>query len=136
MLSQRVYGYVHDQDGAPIANETVLFTSMSNDSTMSGKSYTTITNSAGYYQVNMTYGQLKAHVDKQGYIPVDDSISLNQSEVLLYNFTLAQQDQTVTPNATTTAGGSTDNTIMYVVLGIVNLVALLLIGFIVLRTRK
>ncbi len=135
VLSQRVYGYVHDSDGKPVANETVLFTSMRNDSTVFGKPYTATTNNAGYYQINMTYGPFTAHVDKQGYVPADDNISLNKSEVRLYNFTLAKQALPA-PSDTIVPNGTTDNTTMYIVLAIVNIAALLLIGFVFWRTRK
>jgi hypothetical protein len=132
VLSQRVYGYVLDASGKPMANETIAFTSMRNDSAVFGKTYTAVTNDSGYYKLNLTYGPFIIQLDKPGYADVDENITLQKSEVRLYNVTLAKasgQNVLASPEA------SSDLTV-YIVLGILNAAAILLIVFVFWRARK
>lgn len=134
VLSQRIYGYVLDSSGKPVANETIAFTSMRNDSLVFGKTYMTVTSDDGYYQLNLTYGPFKIHLDKPGYDDVDDNITLQKSEARLYNVTLgkselAGQNMMASPEII-------DDQAIYIVLGILNAAAVLLIIFVFWRARK
>jgi hypothetical protein len=133
VLSQRVQGYVHGSDGKPVANETIAFTCMRNESSVLGRAYTAMTNSSGYYQLNLTYGPFKVHLDKEGYQPIDDSITLQKSEVRVYNVTISPVE-VATQNLL--AGPALDNGLIYILLGVVNVMAVLLIAFVFMRARK
>jgi hypothetical protein len=133
VLSQRVQGYVHGSDGKPVANETIAFTCMRNDTSVLGRAYTAMTNSSGYYQLNLTYGPFKVHLDKEGYKPIDDSITLQKSEVRVYNVTMSPVE-VATQNLL--AGPALDNGLIYILLGVVNVLAVLLIAFVFMRARK
>lgn len=133
VLSQRVQGYVHGSDGKPVANETIAFTCMRNESSVLGRAYTAMTNSSGYYQLNLTYGPFKVHLDKEGYRPIDDSITLQKSEVRVYNVTMSPVE-VATQNLL--AGPALDNGLIYILLGVVNVMAVLLIAFVFMRARK
>jgi hypothetical protein len=133
VLSQRVQGYVHGSDGKPVANETIAFTCMRNESSVLGRAYTAMTNSSGYYQLNLTYGPFKVHLDKEGYQPIDDSITLQKSEVRVYNVTMSPVE-VATQNLL--AGPALDNGLIYILLGVVNVLAVLLIAFVFMRARK
>jgi hypothetical protein len=133
VLSQRVQGYVHGSDGKPVANETIAFTCMRNDTSVLGRAYTAMTNSSGYYQLNLTYGPFKVHLDKEGYKPIDDSITLQKSEVRVYNVTMSPVE-VATQNLL--AGPALDNGLIYILLGVMNVLAVLLIAFIFMRARK
>lgn len=133
VLSQRVQGYVHGSDGKPVANETIAFTCMRNESSVLGRAYTAMTNSSGYYQLNLTYGPFKVHLDKEGYQPIDDSITLQKSEVRVYNVTMSPVE-VATQNLL--AGPALDNGLIYILLGVVNVMAVLLIAFVFMRARK
>jgi hypothetical protein len=134
VLSQRVHGYVLDTGGKAVANETIAFTSMRSDSSVFGKTYTTVTNDSGYYRLNLTYGPFKIHLDRPGYADVDENITLQKSEMRLYNVTLAKaaapaQNVLASPEVTG------DHTI-YIILGILNTAAILSIVFVFWRTKK
>jgi len=132
VLSQRAYGYVLDTSGNPKANQTIAFTSMRNDSSVFGKTYTTATNDDGYYQLNLTYGLFKIHL--QGYDDLDDNITLQKSEARLYNVSLAKS---VAPAQNVMASpGVTGDQAVYIVLGILNVAAILSIVFMFWRARK
>jgi hypothetical protein len=134
VLLQRVYGYVLDTSGKPVANETIAFTSMRNDSSVFGKTYTAVTNNSGYYKLNLTYGPFNIHLDRPGYADVDGNITLQKSEVRLYNVTLAKAGAPA-QNIMASQGVTGDQTI-YLILGILNAAAVLLIIFVLWRARK
>jgi len=129
--AQRVYGYVVDASGMPVGNETITFTS--NDSTK--VPYLAMTNASGFYQLNLTYGPLKVHLDRQGYQKVDNSITLQKNEVRLYNVTMVKAITPVTQNEPADSGAA-DNGLKYVILAVANIAAILAIGFVFWRARK
>lgn len=134
VLSQRVYGYVLDASGKPVANETIAFISMRNDSYVFGKTYTAVTDDNGYYKLNLTYGPFSIHLDRPGYADVDENITLLKNEVRLYNVTLARsgvagQNMMASPEII-------DDQAIYIVLGILNAAAVLVIIFVFWRARK
>jgi len=131
-LSQQVCGYVLDASGKPVANETIAFTSMRNDSSVFGKTYTAVTDGAGYYKLNLTYGPFSIHLDMPGYTDVNANITLQKSEARSYNVTLAKIP---VQNAMASPVVASDQTI-YIVLGILNAAAIILIVFVFWRARK
>ncbi len=63
-LNQHVHGYVTDTRGKPMAYQTIVFSSLRNDSPfIYGKIYEGKTDDAGYYDVNVTYGPMEVSVD-------------------------------------------------------------------------
>lgn len=141
VTSEHIQGYVTDGDGAPIGNETVMFTCMRNDSVVYHEQFVNTTNSSGFYQLNVTYGPFDVHIDRPGYQSVDDTITLQKGESRLYNLTMAivVQVPSATPNTTqnvVTSPQGSDNSFIYIALGIVNALAILLVAFIFIRARK
>lgn len=132
--AQRISGYVLDPTGKPVAGQTIAFTALRNDTAVFGKTYTTRTDGAGYYVLNMTYGPFKIYQERAGYAIVGDNITLQKNEVKLYNITLAEAGS-ATPEATVSPAAP-DRGAIYAVLGVVNAAAILLIALVVLRTRK
>ncbi len=133
-LSQQVYGYVLDTGGKPVANETIAFTYVGNDSSAFGKTYTALTDDAGFYQLNLTYGLFSVHLDRPGYGGVKESFTLQKGEVRPYNVTLEKalapaQSALASPQA---AGDPA----VYVVLAALNGAALLLVAFVFWRAKK
>ncbi|HTY92121.1 MAG TPA: carboxypeptidase regulatory-like domain-containing protein [Methanocella sp.] len=142
VTSENAHGYVTDAGGKPIANQTITFTCMRNDSAVLGKIYTATTNSSGFYSLNLTYGLFKVQIHSPGYADLLDSITLQKGELRLYNITLANAETvTATPiqNMTQNVAANpeaADNSLIYMALGAVNVLAILLIAFIFLRVRK
>lgn len=142
--SGSIKGYVTDAGGKPLANRSIIFTCTRNDSAAFGMVYSAMTDNSGFYKVNLTYGPFDVKLDRQGYKPMADSITLQKSEALIYNITLVKADEvTVTPSATSAANQNvaispeaTNNSTIYIVLGVVNVLAILLIAFVFLRVKK
>lgn len=134
VLSQRVYGYVLDASGKLVANETIAFISMRNDSYVFGKTYTAVTDDNGYYKLNLTYGPFSIHLDRPGYADVDENITLLKNEVRLYNVTLGKAG--VPAQNTLASPEVTGDQTIYIVLGILNAAAILSIVFVFWRARK
>jgi hypothetical protein len=88
ILEQAVYGYVVDHHGTPMANETVTFTALRNDSPVLGTVYEAVTNETGQYSVMVTYGALEVKCDKPEYEGYGDTITLARSQSLPLNVTL------------------------------------------------
>lgn len=135
VTSERVQGYVYEPGGKPAANETIIFMCMRNDSAVMGKVYSAKTNGSGFYRVNLTYGLFKVQVDRDGYKPLDNSITLQKGETRLYNVTLATPDVAIKQDLLT-GPEVEDNSMIYIALGVVNVLAILLIIFIFWRARK
>jgi hypothetical protein len=136
VLSQRVSGHVLDANGKPVANETIAFTCMRNDSSVFGKTYTAVTDGAGYYKLDLTYGLFNVHLDRQGYTDVDESITLQKNEVRQYNVTLTEAG-VVAPSQNILSGpGVAVNQTIYAVLGLVNAAAIMSLVLVFWRARK
>lgn len=88
ILEQSVHGYVVDQHGRPMANETVSFTALRNDSPVQGTVYTAVTDEAGQYSANVTYGPLKVVSEKPEYAGLDDVITVVRGQPVFLNVTL------------------------------------------------
>lgn len=128
-----------------MGNQTLIFTCLRNDTAVYDRDYVAMTDAAGYYHINVTYGPYNAHVERQGYQTLDDdSLVLQQGANYSYNVSLrpvvvsptAGANLTQAVVATPGSQASSDNTMIYVVLGIVNVLALLLIAFVIIRARK
>jgi hypothetical protein len=132
--AQRVSGYVTEAGGKPIANETIAFTCLRNDTTVFGKSYTAMTNASGFYQLNLTYGPFDVHIARDGFITIDNNITLQKSESRAYNVTMLPVQ--LAANTMTAGPDAIDDNVLYIALGVVNLAALALLGFVFLRTKK
>lgn len=133
-LAQQVYGHVLYTGGKPVANEIIAFTYVGNDSSEFGKTYTATTDNAGFYKLNLTYGLFSVQLDRPGYEDVKDSITLQKGEVRPYDVTLVEapaptQNARAVPQV---AGGQA----VYIVLGILNAAAIILIAFMFWRTKK
>lgn len=135
VTSERVYGYVKDASGLPLGNETLVFTCMRNDSAVLGKPYTAKTNTSGYYSVNLTYGLFTVYLDHEGYVTVNNTLTIDKGQLRFYNIILTKSEPPATQNMLS-GSGMADDTIVYAVLGIVNVLAVLLIVLIFWRTRK
>jgi hypothetical protein len=134
-LTQRIRGYVTDSRGKPMAYQTITFTSLRNDSSVVyGKVYEGTTDDTGYYDVNVTYGLISAHVDRVGYPAWEDNFTVNRKELKYYNVTLnatsletamaqkAQQEYT--------------RDMMYIVLGAFNLLAIAVVLIVFRKSKK
>lgn len=88
ILEQTVYGYIVDQHGTPMSNETVSFTALRNDSVVYGTAYKAMTNETGQYSVKVTYGSLSVESEKPEYAGFNDTISLVRNQSLFLNVTL------------------------------------------------
>ncbi len=131
----RVYGYAMDLSGKPIANVTIIFTCMRNDSAVFNKSYITTTNNSGYYYLDLPYGQFSVHAGGQGYPGVDDNITLQKNETRAYNVTLSREGSLPAQDALASPQAGGDRA-TYIVLGVLNAVALLAIALVFWRTKK
>ena len=130
-IAQRIYGYVFDPDGNPIPNQTITFVPATG-----GMPLLAATDGSGFYLLNLSTGTFTAHLIRSGYDVIDNTIILNNSQVLEYNFTFA--DPTPAPSTMLPSTGSSDagSSTIYAVLATVNVAALLLIAFVFWRTRK
>ncbi|WP_230739232.1 peptidase MA family metallohydrolase [Methanooceanicella nereidis] len=88
LLEQKIYGYVIDHNGNTIPNQTVSFTSEREGSPVKGTVYTVMADGSGYYEVDVTYGPIKAFAEKQGYESANKEVMLDRGESLLFNITL------------------------------------------------
>ncbi len=88
ILEQSVRGHVVDQHGRPMANETVSFTALRNDSPVQGTVYTAVTDEAGQYSVNVTYGPLTVLSEKPEYAGFNDTITVVRGRSMFLNVTL------------------------------------------------
>jgi hypothetical protein len=88
ILEQSVQGYINDHHGRPMANETVSFTALRNGSPVLGTVYTAVTDEAGQYSVNVTYGPLKAISEKYEYAGFNDTITVVRGKSMFLNVTL------------------------------------------------
>ncbi|WP_128860095.1 peptidase MA family metallohydrolase [Methanocella paludicola] len=88
ILEQSVHGYVVDHHGRPMANETVSFTALRNDSPVQGTVYTAVTGEAGQYSANVTYGPLKVVSEKPEYAGFNDTITVDRGRSMFLNVTL------------------------------------------------
>ena len=88
ILEQTVYGYIADQHGSPMPNETVSFTVLRNDSPVEGTVYTTTTNESGQYSIKVTYGPLKVESEKTEYSGFNATITLARNQSMFLNVTL------------------------------------------------
>jgi hypothetical protein len=118
-----------------MAYQTITFTSLRNDSSVVyGKVYEGTTDDTGYYDVNVTYGLISAHVDRVGYPAWEDNFTVNRKELKYYNVTLnatsletamaqkAQQEYT--------------RDMMYIVLGAFNLLAIAVVLIVFRKSKK
>jgi hypothetical protein len=129
-IAQRIDGYVLDPDGNPVSNQSISFIPSSG-----GQPLLATTDGSGFYLLNLSSGTFTAHLSEPGYATINDVVTLNNSQVLEYNFTLA--DPTPVPSTVLPANsGNTDNGTIYVALAAVNAIALVLIAFVFWRTRK
>ncbi len=135
IVNQHVRGYVMDTSGIPMADQNVVFSSLRNDSpVVYGKIYQGRTDDNGYYDVNVTYGPLEVSVDRTGYPSWDDTISLNRTQYKVYNVTL--NGSALQSSITQKADNEYAKEMMYIVLGLLNLLAILVIVIIILKTKK
>jgi len=88
ILEQSVHGYINDQHGRPMAGETVSFTALRNDSPVQGTVYTAVTDEAGQYSVNVTYGPLKVISERPEYAGFSDTITVVRGRSTFLNVTL------------------------------------------------
>jgi hypothetical protein len=88
ILEQSVHGYVVDHHGRPMPNETVSFTAMRNDSPVLGTAYTAVTDEAGQYSVNVTYGPLETISEKPEYAGFNATITVVRGKSMFLNVTL------------------------------------------------
>jgi hypothetical protein len=134
-LNQHVRGYVTDTRGSPIAYQTIVFSSLRNDSpVVYGKLYQGETDATGYYDVNVTYGLMEVNVDRIGYPLWNDNISVNRKEYKNYNVTL--NSSTIESLITQKANTENARELMYIVLGAFNLLAIIVILIILRKTKK
>lgn len=88
VLEQSVYGYVVDHHGSPMANVTVSFTALRNDSIVLGTVYTATSGDGGEYSANVTYGLLRVASDKPDYAGFNGTVELVRGQSQLLNVTL------------------------------------------------
>ena len=88
VLDQTVYGYIIDQHGTPMPDETVTFTALRNDPPVEGTVYTAMTNNSGQYSVKVTYGPLNVESDKAEYAGFNTTINMVQNQSMFLNVTL------------------------------------------------
>lgn len=126
-LTQQVKGYVLDAGNKPMPNETIAFTSRGSDTSMSGKTYTAVTDATGYYKLNLTSGLFSVYLDRPGYVDFNGNITLQKGEVRTYNVTLAKSPE---------LNGQNAPQVTYAVLGIVNALAVILLAIVFWRAKK
>lgn len=134
-LNQRVHGYVMDTSGNPMTYQTIVFSSLRNDSpVVYGKIYEGKTDDNGYYDVNITYGPMEVSVIRAGYPTWDDNISVDRKEYKLYNVTLngSALEAAITQKADT----EYTRELMYIVLGAFNLLAIIVIVIVLRKSKK
>lgn len=134
ILNDQVYGRVVDHKGLPVANQTIAFTSLRNDSAVQGKTYTAMTNATGDYRVNATYGLMKVHTEKPGYVSVDNTFELRRDQVLSMDLLLngsASEMATASVRAE-----ASRNTTTYAVIAIINIIAVALLLILFRHTRR
>lgn len=134
LTSQSVRGFMYEPGGEPVSGQAIVFTCLRNDTTVLGKAYTATTDSAGFFSLNLTYGNFSVHVDRTGFKDVDDEITLQKYEGRLYNVTLEALGATT--QDVIKAPGLPEINVTYIALGIVNVLAIILVGFVFWRVRK
>jgi len=134
-LNQRVHGYVIDSNGNPLTYQTIIFSSLRNDSpVVNGKTFEGKTDDTGYYDVNVTYGPMEVSVERTGYPSWDDIISVANKEYKSYNVTL--NSSSLQAALSDKANKEYIRMIMYIILGAFNLLAIIVIVIVVRRSKK
>jgi hypothetical protein len=135
ILEQTVDGYIVNQHGTPMPNETVAFTALRNDSIVQGTVYKAMTDNSGYYKLNVTYGQLLVVSDKAEYEGFNQTITLGRNEVRSMNVTLNGTALELRLAAEAKATQDRNNK-MYLILGTFNVIAITACVAIVLRRKR
>jgi hypothetical protein len=135
ILEQTVDGYIINQHGAPMPNETVSFTALRNDSIVQGTVYKAMTNDSGYYALNVTYGPLSVISDKAEYEGFNQTITLGRKDTKFLNVTLNGTALELRLAAEAKAEQDRRNT-MYVILAAFNVIAIAAGAIVVMRMRK
>ena len=123
VLNQAVDGYVVNQHGVPMPNETVSFTALRNNSVVTGTVYQAMTNDSGFYQLNVTYGPLLVLSQKSEYDGFNQTITLARNEVKFLNVTLNGTALELRLAAEAKAKQEHDNQ-MYLILAAFNVIAI------------
>ena len=131
ILDQQIYGYVTDQKGRTLSNQTVSITSLRNDSLAYGMVYNATSDVSGYYRVNVTYGLMDVHAEKTNYDPADVNVTLQRDQVLRTDLMLNGSAYEQKQDAERT--NAEEHEIIYFVLATLAVTA---IAFIYWRTRK
>lgn len=135
ILEQTVSGYVVDQHGMPMPNETVSFTALRNDSIVQGTLYRAMSNDSGFYELNVTYGPLLVVADKLEYEGYKETINLARKESKYLNVTLNGTALELRLAAEAKADADRRNTI-YMMLVAFNAIAITAGAAIVMKFRK
>ncbi len=134
-LNQRVHGYVTDTHGKPITYQSIVFSSLRNDSPIIyGKVYEGKTDDTGFYNVNVTYGPMEVQVARTGYPTWEDNISVSRKENKYYNVTL----NSTSLEAAISQKMDTEyaRQLMYIILGAFNILAIIVIVIVLRKTKK
>ena len=135
VLYQKVDGYIVNQHGVPMPNETVSFTALRNDSVVMGTAYKAMTNGSGFYELNVTYGPLLALSQKPEYDGFSQTITLGRNEVKFLNVTLNGTARELRLAAEAKAKQEHNNQ-MYVILGAFNAIAIAACAWITLKHKN
>jgi|GEM_PF-2894706 len=129
--AQLLSGYLKGPDGSPVANETVMLTNMNNSSIF----YVAKTNESGFYRLNLLDGNYTIEADMSGYSPVSNNSIIPRGTAVTVNLTFSDPLPAAGMPSTTSGSQDTDYNAYTMLFG-VNAAAILLIGFVFLRTRK
>ena len=135
VLYQEVDGYIVNQHGVPMPNETVSFTALRNDSVVTGTAYKAMTNGSGFYELNVTYGPLLVLSQKPEYEGFNQTITLDRNEIKFLNVTLNGTALELRLAAEAKAKQDLNNK-MYVILAAFNVIAIAACVAIALRSKK
>jgi hypothetical protein len=135
VLYQTMDGYVVNQHGVPMPNETVSFTALRNDSVVTGTVYRAMTNESGFYRLNVTYGPMLVLAQKPEYEGFNQTITLDRNEVKFLNVTL--NGTALELRLAAEAKATQDrNSKMYMVLAAFNAIAIAGCAAVALRSKK
>jgi hypothetical protein len=135
VLYQTVDGFIVNQHGVTMPNETVSFTALRNNSVVTGTVYRAMTNESGFYELNVTYGPLLVLSQKPEYGGFNQTITLDRNEAKFLNITLNGTALELRLAAEAKAKQDHDNQ-MYLVLAAFNMIAVAGCAIVVLRYKK
>ena len=135
VLYQSVDGYIVNQHGVPMPNETVSFTALRNNSVVTGTVYRAMTNESGFYELNVTYGPLLVLSQKPEYEGFNQTITLDRNEVKFLNVTLNGTALELRLAAEAKAKQDRNNQ-MYMILAAFNVIAIAACAWLAIKYKK